>query len=127
MKDRDYGYFGKGTTGYAQYRTAFKRTHNQNTQQNSLHQTYSVGHNDQILENITKAEKQNQKEDAPKSKEITDGQIFWGSVLYVVGTTLIIGLTIGTMMLLIRGFGFIGLIISIFLGIFVWKLFSNKH
>lgn len=30
MKDRDYGYFGKGTTGYAQYRTAFKRNHNQN-------------------------------------------------------------------------------------------------
>ena len=23
---RDYGYFGKGSTGYAQYMTAFKRT-----------------------------------------------------------------------------------------------------
>ena len=27
MKDREYGYFGKGSSGYAQYRTAFKRTH----------------------------------------------------------------------------------------------------
>ena len=26
MKDREYGYFGKGLSGYAQYRTALKRT-----------------------------------------------------------------------------------------------------
>lgn len=27
MKKKDYGYFGKGLTGYAHYRTAFKRIH----------------------------------------------------------------------------------------------------
>ena len=26
MKDREYGYFGKGLSGYAHYRTALKRT-----------------------------------------------------------------------------------------------------
>ena len=26
MKDREYGYFGKGLSGYAQYRTDLKRT-----------------------------------------------------------------------------------------------------
>ena len=26
MKDREYGYFGKGLSGYTQYRTALKRT-----------------------------------------------------------------------------------------------------
>lgn len=26
MKDRDYGYFGKGLSGYAHYRTALRRT-----------------------------------------------------------------------------------------------------
>lgn len=30
MKDREYGYFGKGLSGYAQYRTAFKRTQRKN-------------------------------------------------------------------------------------------------
>lgn len=25
MSDKDYGYFGKGSTGYAQYKTSFDR------------------------------------------------------------------------------------------------------
>lgn len=50
MKKRDYGYFGKGLTGYAQYRTAFKRIHKQNAHQNPQHHAIPTNYKQQTKE-----------------------------------------------------------------------------
>lgn len=41
MKNRDYGYFGKGLTGYAQYMTAFKRNQEKVFDSNAINSTNS--------------------------------------------------------------------------------------
>lgn len=52
MKKKDYGYFGKGLTGYAHYRTAFKRIHKQNVHQGPQHHAVPTNYKQQTKEQV---------------------------------------------------------------------------
>lgn len=145
MKNWDFGYFGKGIDGYMQYKTAFDRNQKQNQgtirptsksvnkeikperQEDSAKSTadstsdsVDVSSSGLSLEEFV--EQSRKTTSSKEARELTGPDVFIFSVLFVLRLIVIIIISVYAMVLLIQYGGFLGLILAIFIGSFVWKL-----